>query len=129
MGGLQIFLQSSDSQTIAAQCGINESRLVEIQTAVDETILAFSELESIVAQAQSVIECERINSVFDDIYHEAICDSAPTTFLWIFSTCFIVLILGMLIMLLRGALLPPVPADGGYEFMNRQTRSLDDEHF
>jgi hypothetical protein len=126
MSGLQAFLLSSDSQTFSAQCGINESRLVEIQTAVDETISAFTELESIVVQAQSIIECERINGVFVDIYHEAVCDSAPTTFLWMFCTCFIVLLLGMLIFLLRGALIPAVPVDGGYEYMNKRSERHDE---
>lgn len=126
MLGLQIFLSSADSQTFSAQCGIDEARLAEIQIAVDETILAFIQLESIALQAQSVTECERINGVFVDIYHEAICDSSSTTFLWIFSTCFVVSLLGMLIFLSRGALLPAVANGGGYESMNRQSKRYDD---
>ena len=108
-------LLSDDDGQLADRCGLDESRLLEIQNLIDRTRIAFSEFKDVAITAQGILGCDRINGVFVDICHEAICTSSPTTFLWIYCTMSIVFVLGMFIVLFRGALLPPVPIAGLYE--------------
>ena len=109
---LQILLDTDT--TIAAKCGLDEDEFSNIQLAVHDTEDAFKEFVEIVGGAQDALDCERINGIFVDLGHEAICGSASSTLLWIYCTMSIVFALGMFIILLRGALLPPVPISGAY---------------
>ena len=101
--------------TIAAECGLEENQFSVIQLAVHDTEVIFKEIVEIVGEAEDALDCERINGIFVALSHDALCGSASTTLLWIFWTMSIVLVLGMLIILLRGSLLPPLPNSEPYE--------------
>lgn len=84
-------------------CGEPLNRLeVSLELAID----AFHELLEIGQDTVSLLICEDINQIYVDVMHDAMCTSAPTVLGWIFSSMISIYAGGMLIIILRGALLP-----------------------
>lgn len=99
-------LIESDSSSIQLICGVTAQRLSDLNGVMTDSVNAFSDFVGITEQAADILECERINNVFVDFYHEALCTNIPYSLMWIFSTMMAVYVLGMLIVVFRGALLP-----------------------
>lgn len=101
-------LIESDSNTIQVICGVTAQRLSDLSGVITESVNAFDNFVGITERAVDILQCERINNIFVDFYHNALCTNIPYSLMWIFSTMMAVYILGMLIILFRGALLPTV---------------------
>ena len=99
-------LIEADSSTIQVVCGVTAQRLAELNSVMNDATNAFTEFVGITEKAVDILECERINNIFVDFYHEALCTNIPYSLMWIFSTMMAVYILGMLIVVFRGAMLP-----------------------
>jgi hypothetical protein len=101
-------LIESDSTSIQVICGVTAERLSSLNGVMTDSVNAFSNFVDITERAVDILQCDRINSIFVDFYHNALCTNIPYSLMWIFSTMMAVYILGMLIILFRGALLPTV---------------------
>lgn len=104
----------SEEIDIETLCAVDSDKLDEIKAAVKNSGAAFAEYASIMTETNEALECSRINDIFVELFQDALCTSSPSTFVWIFSTGMVVYILGMFIILFRGALLPV--ADTGETF-------------
>ena len=96
----------TDPETIRNVCDMTEARFNELTGLINESLDAFTEFGGITNEAAGVLECSRINGIFVDFYHDALCTNAPYSLMWVFATMMSVYILGMTIILFRGALLP-----------------------
>jgi len=96
-----------EPDTILAACdNANPQRLTELSVVMEDSFGAFTQFVNITNKAADVLECSRINSIFVDFYHDALCTSGPYSVMWMFATMMAVFGLGMIIVLFRGALLP-----------------------
>jgi len=99
---------------LATLCGIDQVKLKNITDSVDLSSTAFAEFAAIVNDAKNALECARINAVFVDLFHDALCTSSSDSFGWIFATGIVVYVFGMVVILCRGALLPAVVTERRY---------------
>jgi len=95
-----------DQQTIENICGSAEGSLDSAKGSLLEAESKFKDFVAIADNASGAVECERINSIFVDIFHDALCTNGPYSLMWIFATMMSVFGLGMFMILCRGALLP-----------------------
>lgn len=95
-----------DSIDVQGKCNIDPNNYDELVYGIGNVTESFYELKNITADAKDAIACDKVNAVFVDLFHDALCDSFPMTLYWIFWTMTVVYALGMMIFLLRGALLP-----------------------
>uniref|UniRef100_A0A7S3VC74 Uncharacterized protein n=1 Tax=Chaetoceros debilis TaxID=122233 RepID=A0A7S3VC74_9STRA len=95
-----------DQETIENICGSAEGSLDSAKGSLIEAESKFKDFVSIADNASRAVECERINSIFIDIFHDALCTNGPYSLMWIFATMMPVFGLGMFMVLCRGALLP-----------------------
>ena len=110
---------------LATLCGIDQVKLKNITDSVDLSSTAFAEFAAIVNDAKNALECARINAVFVDLFHDALCTSSSDSFGWIFATGIVVYVFGMVVILCRGALLPAVESERRY--LGVQSSSQDRE--
>jgi len=103
---LKIMLDTEPETFIDACDNANSTRIAELSVVIDQSFEAFTEFVAITYEAADVLECPRINNVFVDFYHDALCTSGPYSLMWMFATMMAVYVLGMFIVLSRGALLP-----------------------
>lgn len=101
-------LIENDSSSIKTICGVTDQRLSELNGVMTDSVNAFTDFVGITERAVDILQCDRINDIFVDFYHNALCTNIPYSLMWIFSTMMAVYILGMLIVVFRGALLPTV---------------------
>ena len=97
-----------DQETIENICGSPEGSLDSAKGSLLEAELKFKDFVAIADNASAAVECERINSIFIDIFHDALCTNGPYSLMWIFATMMSVFGLGMFMILCRGALLPSI---------------------
>jgi len=56
-------------------------------------------------------ECQPINQIYTDFFHEGVCKNLPSALYTMFITIVLVLVFGMVIFTLRGAMLPNILDD------------------
>jgi len=96
----------SEQADLEIICGGTPGSLDNAKSLLDKSVGEFDTFVAITNKARDVLDCPRINGIFVDFTHDALCTNIPGTFAWIFSTMATVFVLGMGIILLRGALLP-----------------------
>ena len=101
----------ANKENFALLCGGETDSLDNLESILGETILAFDEIIVIGNNATDLLSCQDINQIWIDVAHDAVCTSAPTALAWMFSTMSAIFIGGMIIFLLRGALLPTIKED------------------
>lgn len=111
---LKVILEN-DQQTLEAACGVGPGALDFTKTTLEASIAKFDEFVKIADKTIGVLECTRINGIFVDLFHGAMCTSAPSAFMWMFATMMAVYGLGMTIVLFRGALLPSIDTSLDYD--------------
>lgn len=99
-------LIETDASTIINICGTTQEVLDDLDGLFGQTFDAFSDFVSLAEKNVDVLECSRVNDIFVDFYHDALCTSGPYSLMWIFATMMAVYGLGMAVILLRGALYP-----------------------
>ena len=123
---LRVMIEA-DTASIALACVTTEARLIELNDVINLCIDKFGEFVGITSNAFDILECQRINGIFVDFYHDALCTNGPYAFMWIFITMMAVYGLGMAMILFRGALLPADVRydedDGFYEKRSRSSES------
>ncbi len=113
MGGindLNTILQN-DQATIEGICGGAPGSLDGVKGTLIVSAQKFSEFVTISENAVDILQCERLNDIFVDLFHDLLCTSTPLSLTWMFSTMMSVFILGMFMILFRGALLPSEGSD------------------
>jgi len=75
---------------------------------VQYTVVSFI---SITEQAVEFTECQPINQIYTDFFHEGVCKNLPSALYTMFITIVLVLVFGMVIFTLRGAMLPNILDD------------------
>lgn len=126
IGSLKTMLES-DPDTIRNVCGMSVARFNELTVLINESLDAFTEFGGITNEAAGVLECSRINGIFVDFYHDALCTNAPYSLMWVFATMMAVYGLGMAIILFRGALLPTEKMYDGRDYDRDQKDEYNDE--
>ena len=99
-------LIDTDATAILDICGITQERLDDLGVLIDESYNAFADFVAMAENNLDILECKAINDVFVDFYHDALCTSGPFSLMWIFATMMSVFVLGMAMILFRGALYP-----------------------
>ena len=86
---------------------------------VTETLVsireAFIKIIGITNVLSDVIACERVNSIYVDLIYVAACTDLPYALTWMFAMLLIFSSLGMTIITLRAAILPPKKASDYYD--------------
>lgn len=126
IASLKIMLES-DPDTIRDVCAMTEARFNELAGLINESLDAFTEFGGITNEAAGVLECSRINGIFVDFYHDALCTNAPYALMWVFATMMAVYVLGMTIILFRGALLPTEKIYDGRDYDRDQNDEYNNE--
>ncbi len=75
---------------------------------IQYTVISFI---TITEQAVEFTECEPINQIYTDFFHQGVCRNLPSALYNMFITIVLVLVCGMVIFTLRGALLPNILDD------------------
>ena len=119
-------LLNEDPYNYTLFCGIDFEQLNAIQSALNGTLDAFAEFKIIARETTTILQCEKINKIFIDLYHKALCTSSPYTFAWIFLTTVIVFGLGMMLFFFRSALIPVVQIYEGIHVEEILENSDDD---
>ncbi len=101
-------MTSNSPEDIINLCGVSAERLAELDGLMDRSQTAFSDFVTLAQENVELLDCEPINDVFVDFYHDALCTSGPYALMWIFATMMSVYGLGMAMILFRGALFPSV---------------------
>ncbi len=96
----------NDQETIEGICGGDPGSLDGVKGTLIVSAQKFSEFVAISENAVEILQCERLNDIFVDLFHDLLCTSTPYSLTWMFSTMMSVFILGMFMILCRGALLP-----------------------
>lgn len=112
---LNTILQN-DQATIEGICGGAPGSLDGVKGTLIVSAQKFSEFVSISENAVDILQCERLNDIFVDLFHDLLCTSTPYSLTWMFSTMMSVFILGMFMILFRGALLP---SEGSFDDESR----------
>ncbi len=89
-------------------CGGEEGSLDTLEKTFDDSLKALSEIQEIGTNATNLLSCEPINKIWVDLMHNAVCTSSPYALSYMFGTMTAIYIVGMVIFLCRGALLPEV---------------------
>ncbi len=99
---------TSKSTLMIQVCGQSQERLDELKSSFDDCYDAFDSLVDLCEKNLDILDCKPINDVFVDFYHDALCTSGPYAYMWIFATMMNVFVLGMVMILFRGALYPSI---------------------
>jgi len=94
-----------------SMCGGGDGSLDGLNSALVRVNLAFSSFVLISQDARSLLECEPINKIYADFFHDGVCEELPNTMFWMFITMLLVLFFGMITISLRGALVPELLDD------------------
>lgn len=133
---LNDLLQGDADRNTAAICNNTPERMEEIIDAVGSVSDAFVELDGLANEVLGIMQCGPVNDVYVDLHHDLLCTTLPYTMAWTFATMVCVFVFGMIIFLIRGALLPPERTSGMYENVhseehfdrsNRNNRSSNDD--
>lgn len=108
-------------------CGGAAGSLDPLQETLGLAIDAFDDVMAIGNSTTDLLSCQDINSIWVDIVHDAACTSAPSAFTWMFSSIMAVYFSGIVIYLLRGALLPD--EDINDECFDNDSVYTDDEDY
>ena len=108
------------------RCGGGEGSLDGLKSSLTAVNLAFSSFVVISQDAKSLLECKPINKIYTDFWHDGVCKQLPNTMFWMFITMLLVLVSGMIIISLRGALVPELLDDepGDYYYSKNTERKL-----
>lgn len=110
-------------QLIEAGCGLEFGTLDPRQRSLRNLIGTFQDFTEIVKSTSAAMRCERINSLFINIFHGLLCTDVPYSFSWMFSTMVPLYLIGMFMILCRGALLPPQLVD---DYDDESPRDMND---
>ena len=98
----------SNSDLMIQLCGQSQASLDELKASFDDCYDAFDDLVGLCEKNLDILDCKPVNDVFVDFYHNALCTSGPYAYMWIFATMMNVYVLGMVMLLFRGALYPSI---------------------
>jgi len=104
-------LLEDNQKDFETRCGGAEGSLDGLKSSLTAIDNAFASFVSIGRDTRNLLECEPINQMYKDLYHEGVCRKMPNTMFWMFVTMLLVLFFGMIIISLRGALVPGVLDD------------------
>lgn len=105
------FLLEISQSDFEILCGGEEGSLDAFRSSLSSVDVAFNSFVIAAEGARDLLQCEPMNEIYKDFMHKDVCDSLPITITWMFSTMLSVVVLGMTVFSLRGALLPPLPPD------------------
>ena len=88
---------------------------------------AFLKIIEITVTLSSIIECERVNSIYVDLIHVGACEDIPYALTWMFAMLLIFSSLGLLIITFRAAMLPPKKASDYHDFHKGDQIQQNDE--
>ena len=87
---------------------------------------AFPKIIDITVTLSSIIECERVNSIYVDLIYVGACEDIPYALTWMFAMLLIFSSFGLLIITFRAAILPPKKASDYHE-ETKLNQTLEDE--
>ena len=120
-------LIDTDATAILDVCGVTQERLDDLGVLIDASYNAFADFVAMAEDNLDILECKAINDVFVDFYHDALCTSGPFSLMWIFATMMSVFVLGMAMILFRGALYPSnVTYDASVEEEEEESNTMKD---
>ena len=120
-------LIDTDATAILDVCGVTQERLDDLGVLIDASYNAFADFVAMAENNLDILECKAINDVFVDFYHDALCTSGPFSLMWIFATMMSVFVLGMAMILFRGALYPSnVTYDASVEEEEEESNTMKD---
>jgi len=114
--------------TFEAACGGEAGSLGPVSDAIGGFKYATISFVVIGENALRTAECEPINKIYTDFSHEGVCRNMPDTLYWMFITMMLVLVSGMAIFTLRGALLPSINDDEPDDYYYTATRRNKRRH-
>jgi len=88
------------------QCGQAPGSLDGLRLGLVLVNDAFSGFIFAAEDARNLLECQPINELYKDFFHDGVCGRLPNTLNWMFATMILVLAFGMVIFTLRGAMVP-----------------------
>ena len=91
-------------------CGGGAGSLDNLTSTLKSTSQVFEDVEEIGQNTTNLLKCEDINRIWVDLSHDAFCTSSPYALGYMFGTMTAIYIVGMLIFLMRGAMLPETVA-------------------
>lgn len=101
----------ADQSYFEALCGGEDGSLDAFKSSLSTMSLVLSSFVFAAEDARNLLQCEPINALYKDFMHGDVCESLPNTTAWMFSTTLLVVVFGISVFTLRGALLPPIPRD------------------
>ena len=122
-------LVEANQEDFEAVCGGEPGSLDPLLVTLALAIESFDEVKSIGDSATNLLECEDINAIWVDIVHDAFCTSAPSAFNWMFASVTAVYSSGIMIYLIRGALLPTVDLQRFDEYDDEDSAYTEEDEF
>ncbi len=105
LAGLQSMIDS-EIETLEIICGGDPGSLDPVSEALGKIQSTIMNFTSIIDEALSLVECKPINDIYTDFFHDGVCGNLPQALYAMFVSIVMVLVSGMGIFTLRGALLP-----------------------
>ena len=99
-------IMKEDITSFENSCAGSPGSLDPILLALGGMQIAIAGFILIGFDAQDLLKCEGLNSIYIGLTHGSACTHMPETLAWMFCTMFIILISGMTLFTLRAALLP-----------------------
>ena len=97
---------NADITAFEIACNGYPGSLDPLLTSLDATKIAITTFLVVGYRAQSLLNCQRLNSIYIGLSHGAVCTHMPDTLAWMFCTMAIILLSGMTLFTFRAALLP-----------------------
>jgi hypothetical protein len=99
-------IMAADINTFEKACGGKPGSLEPITVALNGMQAATLSFTEIGYDAQELLACRKLNSIYIKLMHGSVCTHMPETLAWMFCTMCIILLSGMMLFTLRAALLP-----------------------
>mmetsp|Transcript_30085 Transcript_30085/g.34977 ORF Transcript_30085/g.34977 Transcript_30085/m.34977 type:complete len:503 (+) Transcript_30085:54-1562(+) len=125
---LQVTL-STQKEFYEQYCGGGPGSLDEFVATLTLAVTSIDDVKDVAESATDLLTCKDINDIWIYIAHDAICTSAPLAFAWMFSSMVGIYIAGMIVFMLRGAMIPSEDINDKGVYNNDDTfEDFSDDH-